>query len=132
MAYKYVDNSVGSVAQQNFVKLIKVNPEFSELPQINSLDNPFNYMLEVYMNDCIALAVPMSRSYLHHVSNSAMAGIHNMFPLDKYDDEYAMSLDIFLKKEGAWAVIKNVPGFDFDGNQGGHTICSTEDCRTNI
>ena len=30
-----------------------------------------------------------------------------------------------------WAVIKDVLGFEFDGNPGEHTICITDDLRTN-
>ena len=54
-----------------------------------------------------------------------MIGIHNVFPLEKYDKEDAISLKIFLKKEAAWAIIRNVLGFEFDGNPGEHTICLT-------
>ena len=31
-----------------------------------------------------------------------------------------------------WATIQNVLGFEFYGNPGEHTICLTEDCRTDI
>ena len=60
-----------------------------------------------------------------------MTGIHDSFLLDKDDDEDAISLKKILKKEVAWAVIKNMLGFDFDGNPGKHTIWFTEDRRTN-
>ena len=39
---------------------------------------------------------------------------------------------MMIKKEGAWANIKNVMGFEFDGNPGGHAICLTEDVSTNV
>ena len=62
------------------------------------------------------------RDQLHHVDNTILTGIHDVFPLDKYDKEDAISLKKILKKEAAWAVIKNVLGFKFDGNPGEHTI----------
>ena len=37
-----------------------------------------------------------------------------------------------MKKESAWEIIKNVLGFEFDGNPGEHTIWITEDCCTDI
>ena len=113
---------MGSLALHKFVKFTEVNPEFAELPKIYILDDPFNYILEVYMDDCIALDIPRIQSQLHHVANKVMTEIHDVFPLDKDDDEYDISLKKIKKKDGMWAVIKNVLGFDFDGNPGEHTI----------
>ena len=61
-----------------------------------------------------------------------MIGTHDVFPPDKDDDEDAISLKKIIKRDDAWEVIKNVLGFDFDGNPGEHTIWLTEDLRTNI
>ena len=121
-----------SSAPHNFVKLTEVNPELADLPKIDISDDSFNYMLELYMEDYIALAIPMSRSQMHHIANAVMTGIHYMFPTDKDNDEDAIYLKKILKKDEAWAVIKNVLGFDFDGNPGGNTIWLTEDLHTNI
>ena len=84
------------------------------------------------MENCIALVIPRSRYELHHVSNTVVTGIHDVFPTDKDYDKDVISLKEILKKDFVWAVIKNVLGFDFDGKTWGHTICLTEDCRTNI
>ena len=61
-----------------------------------------------------------------------MTGIHDVFPPEKDDREYAISLKKILKKEAAWTVITNVLGFEFYGNPGEHTIWLTEYLRTNI
>ena len=61
-----------------------------------------------------------------------MSGVHDVFPPDKYYKEDAISLKEILRKEAAWATIKNVLGFEFYGNPGEHTIWLTEDLRTNI
>ena len=55
-----------------------------------------------------------------------------MFPPDNDDEEDAISLKIFLKNEGSWAVIKNVLGFDFDGNPGEHILWLADDRHTSI
>ena len=60
MAEQYVETPVESLAPHNFIKLTEVNPEFSKLPKIDILDGLFNYMLEVYIDDYIALAIPRS------------------------------------------------------------------------
>ena len=51
MAEQYIYIPVGSLAPHKFVKLTEVNQDFAELPKIDILDEPFNYMLEVYMDD---------------------------------------------------------------------------------
>ena len=51
MAYQYVETDVGSLSLQKFVKLEEVNTEFEELTKVNISDNPFDYMLEVYMEE---------------------------------------------------------------------------------
>ena len=58
-----------------------------------------------------------------------MTGIHYVFPPEKDDEEDGISLKKILKKEGAWAIIKNVLGFEFDGNPGEHTTWITEERR---
>ena len=89
-------------------------------------------MLELYMDDYISLAIPRIQDQPHHAAIAIMTGIHYVFSPDKYDKEYAIYLKKILKKEAAWAIIKNVLVFEFDGIPGDHTICFTEDLRTNI
>ena len=89
------------MAPHKFLKLMEVNPEFAELPKTDILDDPFNYMLEVYMDNYIMLAIPRIRDQLHHVTNAVMTDIHDVFPPDKDDDEDLISLKKILKKEGA-------------------------------
>ena len=121
-----------SLALHKFVKLTEVNPEFAELPKVDISEDPFLYMLEVYMDYYIALSVPRSWYYLHHGVNIVMTGINDVLPSYKDDDQDVISLKKIVKKEVAWAVIKNVLGFDFDGKPGEHNIWLTEDLRINI
>ena len=48
-----------------------------------------------------------------------------MLPLDKDDDEDAISLRKILKKEGTFSVNENVLGFDVDSNLVQNTILLT-------
>ena len=84
------------------------------------------------MDDYIALAILKSQDQLNPVANAIMTGIHDVFLPDKDDMEDAISLKKILKKEAAWAIIKTVLGFEFDGDPGDHTIWLTEDRCTNI
>ena len=56
-------------------------------------------MLEVYMDDYIVLAIPKIQDQLHHVANTIMIGIHDIFPPNKNDEEDAISLKKILKRK---------------------------------
>ena len=102
VAEQYIETPVVSLAPHKFVKLAEVNPDFAELPKTDILDEPFNCILEVYMDDYIVLVIPRSQYQLHHVSNSIITGIHDMFPPDKDDKKDAISLKKIMKKEATW------------------------------
>ena len=123
---------MGSLAPHKFFKPKEVNSDFAEIPKKDTLNEPFNYMLEVYMDDYIALAIPRSQDQLHHVAKSIIKGINDVFNPNKDDKEDAISLKQILKKESAWEIIRNVLGFEFDGKPGEYTIWLTEYRRTNI
>ena len=112
--------------------LMEVNSDFAELQNKDTSNEPLNYMLEVYMDYYIVLDIPKSQDQLHHVSNEIMTGIHDVFPPDKDDKEDAISLKKILKKEYVWTIIKNLLGFESDGNPGENTIWLTEDLCTDI
>ena len=132
VAEQYIETPVLSLAPHNFVNLTEVNSDFAELPKKDTLNEPFNYMLEVYMDDYISLSIPRIQDQLDHVVNSIMKEIHDVFPPDKYDKEDAISLKKILKKESVWTIIKNLLGFEFDEHPGEYTIWLTEDLRTDI
>ena len=73
------------------------------------------------------LDIPRIQDQLHHVANTIMTEIRDVFTPYKNDKEYTTSLKKMLKKETSWATIKNVLGFEFDGNPGEHTIWLTVD-----
>ena len=77
------------------MKVTEVNLYFAEITQIYRSDDPFNYMLEVYMDDYILLAIPRSQDQLHNVSKTIIIGVHYLFPPDKDDKEDAISLKKF-------------------------------------
>ena len=101
VAEQYTNTPVGSLEQHKFVKLTDINPDSAELPKSDILDKQFNYMLEIYMDDYITLAIPRIQYQLHHVSNAIITGIHDVFPPDKDDKEDAISLNKIPKKEAA-------------------------------
>ena len=90
---------MGSLALHKIMKLTKVNLKFAEFPKVDILDDPFNYMLELYMDYCIVLDIPRSQSQPHHVVNIMMTGICYVLPLDKDYNKDAISLKKILKRK---------------------------------
>ena len=84
------------------------------------------------MDNYIALEMGRIRSQLCHVATGVMTGINDAFPPDVKDEDDPISLKKILKQEGALAVVKDVLGFDFDGNPGEHTIWITKHRRDDI
>ena len=76
------------------------------MPQIDISDDLFNYMLEVYMENCIELSIPSRRAQVNHVSNAVMIGIHNLFPIDKDDDKYAISLKKIIERRACGQLVR--------------------------
>ena len=111
MAEQYIETPVGSLSPHNFVKLTEVDSDFAELPKTYTSNEPLNYMLELYMDDYITLAIPRIQDQLHHVAKAIMTWIHDMFPPEKDDKEDAISFKKILKKEATWTNIENVLGF---------------------
>ena len=71
-------------------------------------------MLEVYVDDYIALVVPATQDQMDHVVNSVLTGIHDVFPKDEDDDNDPISLKKLKKLEGSWVLQKDMLGFMFD------------------
>ena len=80
-----------------------------------SKDTRLNYMLEVFVDDYISLAIPTSQEQMRHVANAVMHGIHNVLPPDKVDENDPISLKKLRKFEAMWALNKEILGFEFDG-----------------
>ena len=49
-------------------------------------------MLEVYIDDYIALAVPTTQDQMGHVGNGILTGIQDVIPKDNEDDNNPISL----------------------------------------
>ena len=80
---QYTETPVGSLAPHKFVKLMEVNSDFAETPKKYISNEPFNNILELYMDYHIALAIPSIQYQLHHVASTIITGIHDVFPPDK-------------------------------------------------
>ena len=90
---------MGSLAPHKFVKLTEVNTDFAELPKKYTSNEPFNYMLEVYVDNYIVLDIPRSQDQLHHVANAIMTGVHCVLPYTKIIRKMQSPSRKFLKRK---------------------------------
>ena len=58
------------------------------------------FMIEVYVDDYINLAIARSKRDLDHISNATMHGMHSVFPANKDDSEDPISEKKMIKKDG--------------------------------
>ena len=113
VAEQYLQLPVGTLPDHKFITKTEQHPELHDLPQNET--GPLKFMLEVYMDDYIGLAIPTSISQLRHYANAVMYGIHDVFPPDDDDDNDPISNKKLMKMDGSWATIKDILGLTFDG-----------------
>jgi hypothetical protein len=89
--------------------------------------DPFKYLIEVYVDDFMGLAIPMSRRTLDHVANGVMCCIHDAFPQEDNSENDPISLKKLLQQDGAWDTVKDLLGFVFNGTS--HTMWLSEGKR---
>ena len=73
--------------------------------------------MEVYMDDYITAAIPLSQQHLNHLANATMAGIHDVFPEDSTPELDPISEHKLKKKDGAWSLVKDLLGLTFNGDK---------------
>jgi len=116
VAEQYVDTRLGQGPCNDLIQHTQTSQAYTSLPK-NSLHDadPFWYLVEVYVDDFMSLALPTSRRILDHVANGIMCGIHDVFPQEDADADDLISLKTLLQQEGAWDTVKDLLGFVFNG-----------------
>ena len=80
------------------------------------------FLLEVFVDDFIGVAIPESKDELDHCANGIQLGIHDVFPEAMIDEEDPISLKKAKQGDAQWSSQKDALGFDFDGRPGKHTL----------
>ena len=115
VAAQYAETPMDSLPNHKFLSLTNKSDDFLALPE-SATPSKFQYLVEVYMDDYIAAAIATERRQLNHLSNAVMYGIHDVFPPDEDDEDDPISLKKLKKKEGSWALVKDILGLTFDGD----------------
>jgi hypothetical protein len=131
IAAQLTETPVGSLPQHKFLAETQTDPAYAALPK-SSGGAGYDYCLEVFVDDYLALAIPQGQDQLDHSANSVMHGVHSVFPPHGDANEDSLSYKKLKKGEGSWAVQKDCLGFEFDGEPNAHTICLGKEKRDAI
>ena len=107
---------MGSLPPHKFVKYTKTHEDYLALPETTNNDDSLHFSLEVYMDDFIGAAAAKSRRQLDHVGRANLHGVHDVFLPAKIEEEDPNLVKKLRKGDGAWALDKDLLGFDFNGD----------------
>ena len=114
LADNYIKTPVGLLPLHKFVNHSTHGTDFETLPD-RSANMKLSYVVEAFVDDYIAIAIPTSKEQLAHVVTAVMSGIHDVFPVDSEDENDPISLKKLRLLEAMWALEKDILGFGFDG-----------------
>ena len=128
VAAQYAELPLGMRNDHPLLPLTTTHEDYSALPRHRTTnDPPLRYMVEIYMDDFIDMAIPTCQRDLHHLASATMSGIHDVFPTAEAPADDPISLKKLMKGEGAWANVKDILGMTFDGSD--KTIWLSEEKR---
>ncbi len=78
IATEYTDMPVRSIPEHKFAKYTVDRESYSDLPKEHD-SRTFLSMIEVYVDDFMSLAIPVSQLQPMHVAAAVMTGIHDVF-----------------------------------------------------
>jgi len=128
-AAQYAETPIGTHPDHPFLPYTQTNDAFAALPKTSERSG-FLYLMEVFVDDFIALTIPGAQQHLNHVANSMMSGIHDVFPPAPTIEDDPISQKKLVKKEGEWANVKEILGMTFDGTD--KTIWLSEEKRDRL
>jgi hypothetical protein len=104
----YIGALIGKLTDNKFIEWTTDSDEFRNLPPQAIDAAGLKYVLEVYMDDYIGLAIPTSQAQLRHAANAVMNGIHDVFPLTPDNNNDPISFKKLQKHNGTWALRKDI------------------------
>ena len=114
VADDYIETQVRSLPAHKFVTHSTHGTDFETLPE-TSTSKTLSYVVEAFVDDYIAIAIPTSKEQLHHVATAVMSAIHDVFPAESDDENDPITLKKLRLLEAMWALEKDILGFGFDG-----------------
>jgi hypothetical protein len=106
IAMQYCKIKLGTLKEQKFDALMASDATVAELPETSETQKYMRYLIEVYVDDFMALVIPTSLREVTHVGRAVMHGIHNVFPEHVDDATNPIAKNKLLKGKGQISTIK--------------------------
>ena len=115
VASAYSQTPMGTLPPHKFEHYMMGGSEVTALPDTVSDNSGFKFIVEVFVDDFMSLAIATSQQQLVHVGTSTMMGIHEVFPPSTVPKEDPISEKKMEKGDSQFDTQKTLLGFDFDG-----------------
>ena len=122
VAVDYVETPVGSLEPHKFHAMTEKDTAFQALPDAPAGLSRWQYIVEVYVDSFLKIAIPTNKEQLRHLTAGIMTGIHCLFPPLANPSRDSISIKKLKKGEGVWALQKDLLSFEFNGLPGTHMI----------
>jgi hypothetical protein len=114
IATTYCKTKIGTLPSHKFDDLVSVDDAVGELPDTPTTNEFMRYLVEVYVNNFMAIVIPTTQHDITHVSQAVMHGIHDVFLADDNNANEPISKNKLMKGEGAMSTTKTILEFNFD------------------
>jgi hypothetical protein len=115
IATTYCKTKMGTLPSHKFDDLVSVDDAVGKLLDTPATNKHMQYLIEVYVDNFMAIVIPTTRHDITHVGRVVMHKIHEVFPTDDNNANTPVSKNKLLKGEGVMSTTKTILGFDFDG-----------------
>jgi hypothetical protein len=115
IAVQYCETKLGTLKKHTFDALVAGHATMAELPETYKTQQHMQYLIEVYVDDFMALIIPTSKEEVTHVGQAIMHGIHDVFPEHENDTTNPIAKNKLFKGEGQMSTTKMLLGFNFNG-----------------
>jgi hypothetical protein len=115
IATHYCERALGSLREHKFDKHALGDTTLEALPDDAEVQQKMRYLIEVYVDDFMALVIPTTKKEVIHDGGAVMHGMHDVFPEDHDDSHDPISEKKLVQKERCMSTWKTLLGFDFDG-----------------
>ena len=117
VAQQYSQAPMGSLPTHKFDHYITGSSEYDALPASDHDSPNFRFLVEVFVDDFMSLAIATSKEQLVHVGRGTMMGIHDVFPPSDIPRQDPISEKKMEKGDSQFSTQKTLLGFDFDGDE---------------
>jgi hypothetical protein len=123
VAVQYIETPIGSRTTHTFLHHTQTTQAYRNLPSKTGtlhdahaqVDQTLKYLIVVYVDDFIGLAIPTTCEQLDHVANSVMCRVHDVFLPHDSDRDDLISFKKRFQGDDTWDEIKELLGFVFNG-----------------